>query len=75
MKKALLTGANATGKKGLFEVADGGTFFLDEVGELPLDTQVKLLRVLQEQEITKIGGSHPIPIDIRIIFCNESKLK
>ncbi len=73
-EKGAFTGANANGKKGLFEVADGGTFFLDEVGELPLDTQVKLLRVLQEQEITKVGGSHPIPIDIRIISATNQDL-
>jgi two-component system response regulator AtoC len=54
-------------KKGLFEEADGGTMFLDEIGELPLQLQVKLLRVLQDGEIRRIGDSRPIIIDVRII--------
>ncbi|MFQ5842621.1 MAG: sigma-54-dependent transcriptional regulator [Thermodesulfobacteriota bacterium] len=54
-------------KKGLFEEADGGTMFLDEIGELPLQLQVKLLRVLQDGEIRRIGDSKPIIIDVRII--------
>jgi two-component system response regulator AtoC len=54
-------------KKGLFEEADGGTMFLDEIGELPLQLQVKLLRVLQDGEIRRIGDSKPITIDVRII--------
>ncbi len=54
-------------KKGLFEEADGGTLFLDEIGELPLQLQVKLLRVLQDGEIRRIGDSKPITIDVRII--------
>jgi two-component system response regulator AtoC len=54
-------------KKGLFEEADGGTMFLDEIGELPLQLQVKLLRVLQDGEIRRIGDSRPITIDVRII--------
>jgi len=54
-------------KKGLFEEADGGTMFLDEIGELPFQLQVKLLRVLQDGEIRRIGDSRPITIDVRII--------
>ena len=54
-------------KKGLFEEADGGTMFLDEIGELPLQLQVKLLRVLQDGEMRRIGDSRPIKIDVRII--------
>jgi len=54
-------------KKGLFEEADGGTMFLDEIGELPLQLQVKLLRVLQDGEMRRIGDSRPIQIDVRII--------
>jgi two-component system response regulator AtoC len=54
-------------KKGLFEEADGGTLFLDEIGELPLQLQVKLLRVLQEGEIRRVGESKPIQIDVRIV--------
>jgi len=54
-------------KKGLFEEAEGGTMFLDEIGELPLHLQVKLLRVLQEGEIRPVGGSENIPVDVRIV--------
>ncbi|MGE7907506.1 sigma-54 interaction domain-containing protein [Peribacillus sp. NPDC094092] len=61
------TGANQKGKAGLFEAANHGTIFLDEIGEMPLHLQVKLLRVLQEHEITRVGGIKPIPVDIRII--------
>ena len=60
------TGAKKGGKKGLFELAHTGTIFLDEIGDMPHDLQVKLLRVLQEKEIRKIGGTSIIPIDVRI---------
>mgnify|MGYP002543259257 CR=1 FL=1 len=66
-ERGAFTGANREGKPGLFEVAHEGTIFLDEVGELSLATQTKLLRVLQEKEITRVGGSKPIPIDVRVI--------
>ena len=52
---------------GRFELADGGTLFLDEIGELPLNMQVKLLRVLQENTIDRVGGDHPINIDVRVV--------
>ena len=52
---------------GRFEMANGGTIFLDEIGELPLDTQVALLRVLQEREFERVGGTQPVKIDVRII--------
>lgn len=72
------TGASAK-KKGLLETADGGTVFLDEVGELPLNTQAKILRVLQEKEIIPLGAIKPIKIDIRIIAATnvilEKKVK
>jgi two-component system response regulator AtoC len=61
-------------KKGLFEEADGGTLFLDEIGELPTQLQVKLLRVLQEEEIRKIGDSKSIQIDVRIIAATAKNL-
>ncbi len=61
-------------KKGLFEEADGGTMFLDEIGELPLALQVKLLRVLQDGEIRRIGDSKPIKIDVRIIAATVKDL-
>ena len=61
------TGASKTGKVGLFELARGGIIFLDEIGELPLNLQVKLLRVLQDKEIMRVGGVEPIKVECRII--------
>lgn len=61
------TGASKTGKVGLFELARGGLLFLDEIGELPLNLQVKLLRALQDREISRVGGVRPIKVDSRII--------
>jgi transcriptional regulator with GAF, ATPase, and Fis domain len=73
-EKGAFTGAleKRTGK---FEMADGGTIFLDEIGELPIDLQVKLLRVLQEQEIERLGGKGPIKIDVRIIAATNRNLE
>lgn len=72
--KGAFTGANAT-KAGLFETANGGTLFLDEVSELPLAAQVKLLRVLQEGEIEKIGRTGRIAVDVRIIAASNKDLR
>jgi PAS domain S-box-containing protein len=73
-EKGAFTGAVAR-KKGRFELADGGTIFLDEVGELPLETQVKLLRVLQEQEFERVGGSQTLKVDVRVIAATNRNLE
>ena len=73
-EKGAFTGANREGKLGLFEMADKGTVFLDEIGELPLDMQVKLLRVLQEQQVVRVGGTDPIPINVRILAATNRDL-
>jgi transcriptional regulator with PAS, ATPase and Fis domain len=69
------TGASKKGKPGKFELADGGTIFLDEVGELPLAMQVKLLRVIQEQEVERLGGSKPVKLNFRVIAATNRDLK
>ncbi|OEF95533.1 sigma-54-dependent Fis family transcriptional regulator [Vulcanibacillus modesticaldus] len=74
-EEGAFTGAKKGGKKGFFEVASGGTIFLDEIGELELNTQAKLLRVLQEKEIVRVGGTKPIPVDVRIIAATNVNLE
>ncbi|KUO74119.1 MAG: hypothetical protein APF77_11750 [Clostridia bacterium BRH_c25] len=74
-EKGSFTGASSSGKKGLFEIAHNGTLFLDEIGELPLNLQAKLLRVIQEKEIMRIGGDKIIPVDVRIIAATNKDLK
>ncbi|EPC5601780.1 sigma 54-interacting transcriptional regulator [Edwardsiella piscicida] len=69
------TGATRKGKAGLFELAHGGTLFLDEIGELPLNMQTKLLRVLQEKEIMRIGSNEVVPVDVRIITATNQDLQ
>lgn len=69
------TGARKGGKLGKFELADGGTIFLDEIGDMALPLQAKLLRVLQEREIERVGGGMPIPIDVRIISATRRDLQ
>ncbi len=69
------TGAKRTGKKGLFEEADKGTIFLDEIGVMSLNLQAKLLRVLQEKEIIRVGGRSPVNVDVRIISATNIDLK
>lgn len=73
-EKEAFTGANRE-KKGLLELAEGGTVFFDEIGELSLSMQVKLLRVLQERTLRRVGGSREIPIDIRILAATNKDLK
>jgi len=68
------TGANKEGKVGLIETAEGGTVFLDEIGELPLTQQVKLLQVLQEKKLVRVGGTKPISIDVRFISATNKDL-
>ena len=68
------TGAVREGRKGLIEAANGGILFLDEIGELPLNQQVKILRVLQGKSLTRVGGVEEIPIDIRVIAATNSNL-
>lgn len=72
--RGAFTGATSS-KKGLFEVADGGTIFLDEIGTLPLETQAKLLRVIQEREFRRVGGINNIKVDVRIIAATNTRLK
>lgn len=74
-KEGAFTGAAKGGKQGLFEMAHMGSLFLDEISELPLDTQTKLLRVIQEKEIMRIGGNKIIPVDVRIIAASNKDLK
>ena len=73
-EKGAFTGAIAT-KQGRFEQAIGGTIFLDEIGELPLQAQIRLLRVLQNREIDRVGGNHPVPVDIRVIAATHRNLE
>ena len=73
-ERGAFTSADIRGKTGLFEAANGGTIFLDEIGDLPMSMQVKLLRVLQEQRIRKVGGSKSIPIDVRILAATNRDL-
>ncbi len=74
-EEGAFSGAKRGGKKGLFEEAHNGSIFLDEIGELSLNTQAKLLRVLQEHEIIRVGGTKPIPINVRVIAATNLNLE
>lgn len=74
-EKGAFTGAERNGKIGLFEAANHGTIFLDEIGELPMKMQVKLLRVLQEKETTRIGSSKPVKVNVRVIAATNRNLE
>lgn len=74
-EEGAFTGARRGGKRGLFEEASGGTIFLDEIGELSMSMQAKLLRVLQEREVVRVGGTKPIEIDVRVIAATHVNLE
>lgn len=73
-EKGAFTGADHQ-KRGQFELADGGTVFLDEIGEIPLNMQSKLLRILQEREVSRVGGTKPIEVDVCVIAATNRDLK
>jgi len=73
-EKGSFTGA-AERRIGRFELASGGTLFLDEIGEIPSSTQVKLLRVLEEREVTRVGGAQSIPVDVRVVAATNRPLR
>jgi DNA-binding NtrC family response regulator len=73
-EKGAFTGA-AERRIGRFELAQGGTIFLDEIGDVPPNTQVKLLRVLEEREVTRVGGTAPIPVDVRVVTATNNPLR
>lgn len=73
-EKGAFTGAQLTGKPGMFELADGGTIFLDEIGEISKEIQIKLLRVLQEREVMRVGGIDLVKVDIRVISATNKNL-
>ncbi|MBU8915206.1 sigma 54-interacting transcriptional regulator [Bacillus sp. FJAT-29953] len=74
-ERGAFTGANQKGKKGKFELAHQGAIFLDEIGEMPPLLQVKLLRVLQQKEIERLGSTHTIPVDVRVIAATNKDLQ
>jgi len=74
-EEGAFTGARKAGKAGMFELANTGVILLDEIGDMPLPLQTKLLRVLQQRELVRIGGSKPIPLDIRVIASTNKDLR
>jgi propionate catabolism operon transcriptional regulator len=73
-EEGAFTGARRGGHAGLFEAANGGTLFLDEIGEMPLALQTRLLRVLEEREVMRVGGTRPVPVDVRVISATHCEL-
>ena len=73
-EKGAYTGADNS-RPGLLEIANGGTLFMDEIGDMPHVMQAKLLRVLQEKEVIRVGGTHPVPLDVRILSATSKDLK
>jgi PAS domain S-box-containing protein len=73
-EKGAFTGASTTGKAGFFELSNGGTILLDEIGDMPLELQSKLLRVIQQKEVTRIGGTKAIKLDVRVIASTNCNL-
>jgi propionate catabolism operon transcriptional regulator len=73
-EEGAFTGARRGGHAGLFEAANGGTLFLDEIGEMPLALQTRLLRVLEEREVMRVGGTRPVPITVRVISATHCDL-
>lgn len=74
-EEGAFTGARRQGKAGMFELAHTGTLFLDEIGDLPLTLQGRLLRVLQERELVRVGGTHVIPLDVRVLCATHQDLR
>ncbi|WP_024705468.1 propionate catabolism operon regulatory protein PrpR, partial [Escherichia coli] len=74
-EEGAFTGSRRGGRAGLFEIAHGGTLFLDEIGEMPLPLQTRLLRVLEEKEVTRVGGHQPVPVDVRVIGATHCNLE
>jgi transcriptional regulator with PAS, ATPase and Fis domain len=74
-EEGAFTGAKRTGKKGKFEHANGGTILLDEIGDMPMSMQVKLLRVIQEKELVRVGGNDVIKVDVRVIASTNKSLE
>jgi transcriptional regulator with PAS, ATPase and Fis domain len=74
-EEGAFTGAKKAGKPGIFELAHNGTLFLDEIGTMPLDLQAKLLRIIQEKEVSRLGGTRRIPVNVRIIAATNNNLE
>ena len=74
-EEGAFTGARVGGKKGIFELCEGGTLLLDEIGEMPMNMQVKLLRVLQQQEVLRVGATKPIKFNVRVITATNKDLE